>query len=257
MPSLGWRRRRRLRSGLDVSCKSKLRTVLRLGENCYPRVMPNRSAIRPRRARPRRPAKRRSTRILAAGEGWSVREYVCRGRAGRSRVRGAAQRIQRLRRGRRKLHLSLGCRSARSSIPARCCSETAAGASNAATSTGAATAAFRLGVSDDAVRRDRRGRGVVEPLCFSAPSLPPSPKALPVVALMEALSLRTPALRREELVLGLIERVVAAMADQKPIAAAPDRGARNSRRVVESDPSGRSPTPPVRSGCMTSRRARG
>ena len=66
---------------------------------------------------------------------------------------------------------------------------------------------------------------------FSAPSLPPSPKALPVVALMEALSLRAPALRREELVLGLIERVVAAMADQKRIAAAP--AAREARRVVE------------------------
>ncbi len=66
---------------------------------------------------------------------------------------------------------------------------------------------------------------------FSAPSLPPSPKALPVVALMEALSLRAPALRREELVLGLIERVLAAMADQKRIAAAP--AAREARRVVE------------------------
>jgi len=66
---------------------------------------------------------------------------------------------------------------------------------------------------------------------FSAPSLPPSPKALPVVALMEALSLRAPALRREELVLGLIERVVAATADQKRIAAAP--AALEARRVVE------------------------
>ena len=66
---------------------------------------------------------------------------------------------------------------------------------------------------------------------FSAPSLPPSPKALPVVALMEALSLRAPALRREELVLGLIERVVAAMADQNRFAAAP--AAREARRVVE------------------------
>ena len=66
---------------------------------------------------------------------------------------------------------------------------------------------------------------------FSAPSLPPSPKALPVVALMEALSLRTPALRLEELVLGLIERVVAAMADQNRFAAAP--AAREARRVVE------------------------
>ena len=66
---------------------------------------------------------------------------------------------------------------------------------------------------------------------FSASSLPPSPKALPVVALMEALSLRAPALRREELVLGLIERVVAAMADQNRFAAAP--AAREARRVVE------------------------
>ena len=66
---------------------------------------------------------------------------------------------------------------------------------------------------------------------FSAPSLPPSPKALPVVALMEALSLRAPALRLEELVLGLVERVVAAMADQNRFAAAP--AARDARRVVE------------------------
>ena len=67
--------------------------------------------------------------------------------------------------------------------------------------------------------------------CFSAPSLPPSPKALPVVALMEALSLRAPALRREELVLGLVERVVAAMAEQNRFAAAP--APREARRVVE------------------------
>ena len=66
--------------------------------------------------------------------------------------------------------------------------------------------------------------------CFSAPSLPPSPKALPVVALMEALSLRAPALRREELVLGLVERVVAAMAEQNRFAAAP--APREARRVV-------------------------
>ena len=67
--------------------------------------------------------------------------------------------------------------------------------------------------------------------CFSAPSLPPSPKALPVVALMEALSLRAPALRLEELVLGLVERVVAAMADQNRFAAAP--APREARQVVE------------------------
>ena len=66
---------------------------------------------------------------------------------------------------------------------------------------------------------------------FSVPSLPPSPKALPVVALMEALPARAPALRREELVLGLIERVVGAMADRENFGAAP--AAREARRVVE------------------------
>jgi AraC family transcriptional regulator len=66
---------------------------------------------------------------------------------------------------------------------------------------------------------------------FSVPSLPPSPKALPVVALLEALPARAPALRREELVLGLIERVVAATADQRRFAAVP--AAPEARRVVE------------------------
>jgi AraC-like DNA-binding protein len=66
---------------------------------------------------------------------------------------------------------------------------------------------------------------------FSAPSLPPSPKALAVVASMEALSSGAPALRREELALRLIERVVAAMADQKRFPASPS--AREARRVVE------------------------
>jgi transcriptional regulator GlxA family with amidase domain len=67
--------------------------------------------------------------------------------------------------------------------------------------------------------------------CFSAPSLPPSPKALPAVALMESLSSGAPALRREELALQLIERVVGAMAGQKRLPIAP--AARETRRVVE------------------------
>jgi AraC family transcriptional regulator len=66
---------------------------------------------------------------------------------------------------------------------------------------------------------------------FSAPSLPPSLKALPVVASMEALTLGAPALRGEELALRLIERVVGAMADQKRLPAAP--AAREARRAIE------------------------
>jgi AraC family transcriptional regulator len=65
---------------------------------------------------------------------------------------------------------------------------------------------------------------------FSAASLPPSPKALPVVAAMEALSSIASSLRCEELALGLIERVVAAMASGRPIQTSPT--GREMKRVV-------------------------
>ncbi len=66
---------------------------------------------------------------------------------------------------------------------------------------------------------------------FSAPTLPPSPKALPVVALMEALSSTAPSLRSEELALRLIERVIAALGGERRFPAAPT--GREARRVVE------------------------
>jgi AraC family transcriptional regulator len=66
---------------------------------------------------------------------------------------------------------------------------------------------------------------------FSAPSLPPSPKALPIVAWMEALSSSASSLRREELALGLIERVIAAMASDRRIQSSPT--GREAKRVVE------------------------
>jgi AraC-like DNA-binding protein len=65
---------------------------------------------------------------------------------------------------------------------------------------------------------------------FSAPSLPASAKTLPVIAHMEALSYAS-SLRCEELALGLIERVIAAMAGDRRTAAAPT--GRETRRVVE------------------------
>src|SRR5271163_369769 len=57
---------------------------------------------------------------------------------------------------------------------------------------------------------------------FSAPSLPPSPKALPIIAHMEALSCAPSLLRSEELALGIIERVIALTASDRraPAAAA-------------------------------------
>jgi AraC-like DNA-binding protein len=66
---------------------------------------------------------------------------------------------------------------------------------------------------------------------FAAPSLPPSAKALPVVAWMEALSSTASSLSREELALQLIERVITAMAGDRWFPAAPI--GREARRVVE------------------------
>ena len=66
---------------------------------------------------------------------------------------------------------------------------------------------------------------------FSAPSLPPSPKALPVVAWMEALSSTGSSPRREDLALRLIERVIAALAGDRRLPAAPTE--REARRVLE------------------------
>jgi AraC family transcriptional regulator len=66
---------------------------------------------------------------------------------------------------------------------------------------------------------------------FSTPSLPPSPKALPVVAHMEALSCAPSSLRSEELALRLIERVIALITGDRQTPAAPT--GRETRRVVE------------------------
>ena len=66
---------------------------------------------------------------------------------------------------------------------------------------------------------------------FSAPSLPPSPKALPVIAQMEALSCAPSSLRSEELALRIIERVIALMAGDRQTPAAPT--GRETRRVIE------------------------
>jgi AraC-like DNA-binding protein len=65
---------------------------------------------------------------------------------------------------------------------------------------------------------------------FPAPSVP-SPKALPVTAHMEALSYASSSLRRDELALGLIERVIAAMTGDRHTQSAPT--ARETQRVVE------------------------
>jgi AraC family transcriptional regulator len=66
---------------------------------------------------------------------------------------------------------------------------------------------------------------------FSAPNLPPSAKLLPIVALLEALSLHTSPSRTEELAIRLVERLIGAMADGRPSPGATN--ARETRRIVE------------------------
>jgi AraC family transcriptional regulator len=66
---------------------------------------------------------------------------------------------------------------------------------------------------------------------FSAPSLPPSPRALPVIAHMETLSCAPSSLRSEELALRIVERVIALMTGDRQIPAAPT--GRETRRVIE------------------------
>ena len=66
---------------------------------------------------------------------------------------------------------------------------------------------------------------------FSAPSLAPSAKTLPVIAYMEALSPADSPLRCEELALGLVERVIMGMTGDRHTQPTPT--ARETRRVVE------------------------
>jgi AraC family transcriptional regulator len=66
---------------------------------------------------------------------------------------------------------------------------------------------------------------------FSTASLPPSPTALPIVVQMEALASAVSPLRRDELALGLVERIVALTASERRLGAAPK--GREAKQVVE------------------------
>jgi AraC family transcriptional regulator len=200
-----------------------------LGENCY--LAPMLDEVRSIGARaPTPPDEALDKRMLATGDGWSVQEVICR--AGPSNrpfeerhegfsvsavVEGSF--TYRSDAGRRLLYpgaLLLGndgwcfeCGHAHG-IGDRCIS---------------------LNVREEQFREIAAGVASTSRFRFAAPSLPPSPKALPVVALMEALSSTGSVLRSEELALLLIERVIAAMTDDRRLPAAPT--GREARRVVE------------------------
>ena len=81
------------------------------------------------------------------------------------------------------------------SIPARCCSETMARVSNAVTAHGIGDRCISLNVCEEQFSEIAAVTASTSRFRFSAPSLPPSPKALPIIAQMEALSFAPSSLR--------------------------------------------------------------
>src|SRR6204780_5145981 len=169
-------------------------------------------------------------RTLAAGDGWSVHEIVCRA--------GPSDRPFEERHDGFSVSAVIGGNFTYRSdagqgllYPGALLLGNSGSCFECGHAHGVGDRCISLNVRDDLFSEIAAAAASTSRFRFSAPSLPPSPKALPVVALMEALSLRAPALRREGRVLGLIERVVAAMADQNRFAGAP--AALEARRVVE------------------------
>src|ERR1700727_3459682 len=182
--------------------------VPRLGENCY--LQPMQGSVPPVRVRPPMPPDEALLkRTLATGDGWSLHEIVCRaGPSNRpfeerhdgfsvSAVVGGNF-TYRSDSGRQLLYpgaLLLGNNGScfecghQHGIGDRCIS---------------------LNVHEEQFSEIAAAAASTSRFRFSAPSLPPSRNALPVIALMEALSCAPSSLRSEELALRLIERVIAA-----------------------------------------------
>jgi AraC family transcriptional regulator len=88
-----------------------------------------------------------------------------------------------------------------------------------------------LNVHEEAFSEVAATMGSTSRFRFSAPSLPPSPRTLPVIAHMEALSYTPPSLRSDDLALRIIARVITAMTGDREPPAAPT--ARETRRVID------------------------
>ncbi|HEY5205496.1 MAG TPA: helix-turn-helix domain-containing protein, partial [Roseiarcus sp.] len=169
-------------------------------------------------------------RTLAAGDGWSLHEAVCRAgpsdRPFEERHDGfsvsavvAGNFTYRSDSGQRLLYpgaLLLGNNGA--------CFE-------CGHAHGIGDRCISLNVHEDAFSEIAAATTSTSRFRFSAPSLSPSPKALPIIAHLEALSCAPSSLRSEELALRIIERVIAAMTGDRQSVAAPS--GRETRRVIE------------------------
>jgi AraC family transcriptional regulator len=203
--------------------------VLPLGENCYLRPMRSEAwSHGTAAAKPRDGGL--AKRMLTAGDGWSVREVICRA--------GPADRpFEERHEGFSVSAVMEGSFTYRSDAghdllyPGALLLGNSGGCFECGHAHGVGDRCISLNVRDDLFGEIAAAASSTRRFRFSAPSLPPSPEALPVVAAMEALISGAPALRGEELALRVIERVVGAMADRKPLAAAP--AAREARRVID------------------------
>ncbi len=179
---------------------------------------------------PARPDAAPAKRMLAAGEGWSVHEIMCR--AGPS-DRPFAERHE----GFSVSAVVEGSFTYRSDIghgllyPGALLLGNDGGCFECGHAHGIGDRCISLNVREDEFAEIATAVAASSRFRFAAPSLPPSPKALPVIAHMEALSSAASSLRREELALRLIERVIAATAGDRPFPAAPT--GREAKRVVE------------------------
>src|ERR1700733_842274 len=203
--------------------------VPRLGENCY--LQPMQSEAHSASARSWTPPDEATLkRTLAAGDGWSLHEIVCRAgpsdRPFEERHDGfsvsavvGGNFTYRSDSGRQLLYpgaLLLGNNGScfecghQHGIGDRCIS---------------------LNVHEEQFSEIAAAATSTSRFRFSAPSLPPSLKALPIITHMEALSCAPSSLRSEELALRIIERVVPAMTGERDHAAAPSGG--ETRRVIE------------------------
>ena len=178
----------------------------------------------------RSPSEGLAKRTLAAGEGWSVREVVCRA--------GPADRpFEERHEGFSVSAVIEGAFTYRSAAghgllyPGALLLGNSGWCFECGHTHGVGDRCISLNVRDDLFGEVAAAAASTSRFRFSAPSLPPSPKALPVVAAMEAMTSAAPALRGEELTLRVIERVVGAMTGRKPVPAAP--AAREARRVIE------------------------
>jgi AraC family transcriptional regulator len=168
-------------------------------------------------------------RIFAAGDGWSVRDYVCRA--------GPADRpFEEAHDGFSVSAVVAGSFSYRSGAGAALLYPGAILLGNNGRCFecdhphGVGDRCLSINVREDLFSEIAATAASTSRFHFSTPSLPPAPGVLPVAALMESFA-AVPASRREEMALSVVERVMSAMSGRGKPSAPPT--AREARRVGE------------------------